>query len=173
MKPEKSKTVAFSGHRSFKMNAGGGSLFDECGQYEPEATALRLRETVRGLAVDGYTDFLCGMAEGFDLMAGEAVVEVRREFPSVRLTAVVPFPGQAVRFGGEAREIYDRVLAAADHTIVVCPEYSKDCFHRRNDLLVNLSSVLICYYNGSCGGTQYTVKRALQTGTKVINLVSF
>ncbi len=172
MKPEKSRTAAFSGHRTFKIN-GGGSLFDPVGGYGREAIAQRLHETVRKLATGGYTDFLCGMAEGFDLMAGEAVVAVRREFPQVRLTAVIPFPEQAARFGGQTHETYDRVLAAADHTLVVCPEYSADCFHRRNDLLVDRSSVLVCYYNGSPGGTQYTVKRALQTGTRVINLAPF
>ncbi len=170
MKPEKSRTAAFSGHRTFKMGSGG-SLFDDAGRQEPDAIARRLRETISRLAAGGYTDFLCGMAEGFDLMAGEAVLAVRRDFPGLRLTAVVPFPGQAARFGGEAREIYDRVLAAADHTIVACPEYSADCYHRRNDLLADSSSTLVCYYNGTPGGTQYTVKRALRGGSKIINLV--
>ncbi len=171
MKSEKSKTVAFSGHRSFKMNACGGSLFDDPGRHDAAAIPQRLRETVRKLAAEGYTDFLCGMAEGFDLMAGEAVVDARDEFPGLRLTAVVPFPGQAAGLDGGVRETYDRVLAAADHKIVVCPEYGADCFHRRNDLLADRSSVLVCCYNGAKGGTRYTVKRALVNGSKIINLI--
>ena len=172
MKPERSKTVAFSGHRTFKMN-GTGSLFDVDGWQEPATISELLRETIGRLAADGYTDFLCGMAEGFDLMAGEAVLAVRREFPGIRLTAVIPFPGQAARFSGEVRETYDRVLAASDRTIVVCHKYSKDCFFRRNLLLVQWASILVCYYNGSSGGTQFTVKQALLSGTKVINLSPF
>lgn len=169
---EKSKTVAFSGHRSFKMfPSGGGSLFDAPGRHEPAAIAERLRDVVRRLAGEGYTDFLCGMAEGLDLMAAEAVLTVRGEFPGLRLVAVVPFPGQAAGFGAETRETYNRALAAANHSIIVSPEYSADCFHRRNDLLADRSSTLVCYYNGSKGGTQYTVKRALRNGSRIINII--
>ena len=153
------------------MGAGGGSLFASPGDRDPEAILRRLTAIVRELAQDGFTDFLCGMAEGFDLMAGEAVLSLREEFPQLRLTAVIPFPGQADGFAAATRELYERVLSAADEKITVCPQYSADCFHRRNDYLVYNASALVCYYNGSKGGTQYTVRRALRNGLRVINLV--
>ena len=170
MKTVKRTTVAFSGHRSFKMTDPGGDLFAaRDGQTESDIYA-RLRETISNLAEEGFTDFLCGMAEGFDLLAGEAVLELRGKYADLRLIAVIPFPRQAVGFKPETRESYYEVLGNAWEIFTVCPQYSTDCFHRRNDYLIDNSSVLVCFYNGTRGGTQYTVKRALKNGLRIINI---
>lgn len=168
MKIDKTKTVAFSGHRSFKMTTGEQSLFS--GNADTSDIALRLSRTIRDLCTAGYNTFLCGMAEGFDLMAGLEVLKMRDEFPNVRLLAIIPFPGQAASFSAETRNTYERVLGEADSQTTICQRYSYDCFHRRNDFLVDNSTLLVCYYNGSKGGTAYTVKRALKQGTQVINV---
>ncbi len=161
---EKSKSVSFTGHRSFKM-AGGGLFLQSW-----DDIAVRLDEVLRRLIADGYTDFLCGMAEGFDLVAGEAVAALRVEFPQLRLVAVLPFPGQSRGFDAGIKARYDALMAAADETVTVRPDYTVDCFHARNDFLVDNSSVLVCYYNGSLGGTRYTVRRALQKQLRIINM---
>jgi uncharacterized phage-like protein YoqJ len=156
--------VSFSGHRSFKMEGGG--LF----MRSWDDIAARLDDVLRRLVAEGYTDFLCGMAEGFDLVAGEAVVALRGEFPWLRLVAVLPFPEQSRGFGAGLKARYDALMAAADETVSVRPCYTVDCFHARNDFLVDNGSVLVCYYNGSLGGTRYTVRRALQKQVRIINM---
>ena len=161
---DKSKTVAFTGHRSFKM-AGGGLFLNSW-----DDIAVRLDSALRGVIAEGYTDFLCGMAEGFDLMAGEAVVRLRDEFPNLRLVAVLPFPEQSRGFDSQTKARYDALMAASDEIVTVRPTYTIDCFHARNDFLVDNGSVLICYYNGSLGGTRYTVRRALQHQRRIINM---
>ncbi len=160
---ERSKTVSFSGHRSFKA----GGLFARPDADVGEWLAGVLREYAR----QGYTDFLCGMAEGFDLLAGEAVVALRREFPHIRLVAVLPFPEQGRGFAAEVKERYHAVLNAADSVVAVSPRYAVDCFHLRNNYLVDNSSVLVCYYNGAEGGTRYTVRRALRNNLEIRNYI--
>lgn len=161
---DRSKTVSFSGHRSFKMEGGGLFLssWDEI--------AGRLNDVLRGLIAEGYTDFLCGMAEGFDLIAGEAVAALQGEFPGLRLVAVLPFPEQSRGFDADVKARYDALLAVCDDVVTVRPRYSVDCFHARNDYLVDNCSALVCYYNGSLGGTRYTVRRALQKHLKIKNI---
>ena len=168
MEIDKTKTVAFSGHRSFKMAAGDQTLFPD--NADTSGLALRISKTIRQLYEAGYDTFLCGMAEGFDLMAGLEVLKLREEFPDIRLLAIIPFPGQPNSFSPKIRETYDYILAESDSQTTICPCYSHDCFHRRNDFLVDNSSVLVCYYNGAKGGTAYTVKRALRYWTKIINI---
>lgn len=160
---DKQKTAAFSGHRSFKT---GGGLFAQ----SPEQMRLRLLEILRALAKEGYTHFLCGMAEGFDIMAGEAVVALQKEGAPLELVAVVPFPEQARGFSPELKARYDTLLAVAREVIIIKQHYSVDCFHARNDFLVANSSVLVCYYNGSGGGTQYTVRRAITAKSRILQL---
>lgn len=161
---EKDKSVSFTGHRSFKMDGGGLFL------QSWDDIAVRLDDVLRGLVAEGYTDFLCGMAEGFDLVAGEAVVELRKEFPHLHLTAVLPFPEQSRGFDASVKARYDALLAAADEITTLRPHYTVECFHARNDFLVDHCSVLVCYYNGSLGGTRYTVRRALQKQLRIINM---
>lgn len=170
MKIKKAISVAFSGHRTFKSMPTDTDLFADPNEHNSEAISRRLRQTITTLYDEGYRHFLCGMAEGFDLLAAEAVKELRDDLPGLRLTAVIPFPGQATGFDHQTRERYDDMLAGCDNAVTICNSYAKDCFHRRNDYMIDNSSVLVCYFNGSKGGTEYTVKRALKAGSRIINL---
>ncbi len=156
---ERSRTAAFSGHRSYKMRGG-----------DPADTASRLRETLVNLISEGYDTFLCGMAEGFDLMAAGEVLRLREEFPGVRLVAVVPFRGQAERFPMAVTAEYRRVLSLADCVEVLAENYDPRCYHRRNDYLLTNASCMVFFYNGSPGGTHYCWQQAARRGLRVVNL---
>lgn len=149
-------TASFTGHRTY------------CGE------AARLTDlTVERLTRDGITDFLCGMAVGFDMAAAESVMRMRTLLAdrTVRLTAVVPFRGQESRFTAAEQSRYRRILAAADCVIYLAERYSPECYMRRNDFLVDNSSVTVAWYDGSPkGGTRYTVRRAQRLGRRIINL---
>ncbi len=180
-------TVAFSGHRTFKMS--GDDLFSPpAGEGRPADTlALRLDRQLERLHREGYDTFLCGMAEGFDLEAAEAVLRLRDRTAgepdsvphaletestpgTVRLIAVIPYARQAAQFSPADRTRYEAVLERADERILLSPVYHAGCFHVRNDYLVDHASLLLCYYNGTQGGTRYTVRRALKAGLPVVNL---
>lgn len=156
MKFDPSTTVSFTGRRTYRGEA-----------------AHELDMTVERLAREGATDFLCGMAVGFDMAAAESVMRVRSQLTdrTIRLTAVVPFEGQAARFPAAERERYERILAAADYIAVISGRYAPDCYSRRNDFLVDNASALVAWYDGApSGGTHYTVARARRTGRRIINL---
>lgn len=195
-------TVAFTGHRTYRGEAGDA-----------------LRRAVVRLYGRGFRTFLSGMAVGFDLAAAEAVLELRdgaagraslfeaegapavgdgcRErmpdgaeepfcgmpgssvapsgrgggpYPDLRLVAVVPFEGQQARFSAGERRRYERVLAAADKVVVLAPAYRRGCYAVRNDFLAAHAALLVAWYDGSPGGTQYTLKRALRLEREVWNL---
>ena len=50
------------------------------------------------------------------------------------------------------------------------PAYHRGCYAVRNDFLVYNARVLVAWYDGSPGGTRYTVRRALGRGLEVVNL---
>ncbi len=150
---ERSHTAAFTGHRTYRGEAA-------------EALAALLGE----LHAEGYRRFLCGMALGFDMAAAEAVLALRAAHPEVRLVCVVPFAGQDRRFPAVEQERYRRILEAADETVVLRDDYRPDCYARRNDCLTDGASVVVAWYDGSSGGTHYTVRRARRLGLRVLNL---
>lgn len=153
MIPTEHTSVAFTGHRT----------------YRGEADA-ELRDTVVRLYAQGVRTFLSGMAVGFDLAAAEAVLDCRTLCPGVRLVCVVPFRGQAAHYSFADRERFERLCAEADACVVLAESYHRGCYTRRNDYLVAHAALLVAWYDGSPGGTQYTLRRALDRGREVWNL---
>lgn len=150
---EPAKTVAFTGHRTY-----GG----ECGE--------RLADAVRRFYARGFRTFLSGMAIGFDLAAAETVLSLKSELPDIRLVCVIPFDGQERGFAADDRERFARIVAEADGTIILAKRYAPDVYYRRNDFLVDNSSAVIAYCDGSRSGTLYTLKRARKKGLETENL---
>lgn len=148
-------TAAFTGHRS----------------YRGQATEA-LDGAVGGLCDRGYRIFLCGMALGFDMAAAESVLRIRTLRPRdrIRLVAVVPFPGQAARYPAAERVRYDRIIAAADDVVEIAPQYVGHCYALRNDFLVDNASAIVAWYDGSAGGTRYTIRRARRLRREILNL---
>ena len=62
------KTIAFSGYRSEKL------------PENIDPIRINLRETVLSSIEEGYDTFLCGMADGFDLMAANVVLEFKPQY---------------------------------------------------------------------------------------------
>ena len=163
----KERTACFSGYRPQKF---GFELRDGV-----EAFRL-LKENIESEAIKaieaGYVDFICGMANGFDLLCGECIVALRRGGPSpregLRLIAAAPYRGHG--FGGRWGEIYGLVISEASEVVYVSGEKGPEAYLARNRYMVDNSSLLICYYDGLPGGTRYTVSYARKRGLRVVNL---
>ena len=145
--------VAFTGHRT----------------YDGAANEL-LRATICELYNEGARHFRVGMAEGFDLAAGEIVLELMLAHNDIVLEACIPWPTFDAHFSTEEREKYNHILKHA--TIV---RYSDNAYHpaifrHRNDMLVEGADTLIAWWNGAQSGTAYTVKRAKKLGLNIKNI---
>lgn len=149
------QSVAFTGHRRY-----GG----ECD--------AALRAVVRALYARGLRTFWSGMAAGFDLAAAEAVLALREELPDVRLCCAVPFPAQAERYAAGDRGRYARILNCADEVTTLAECYEPRCYLRRDEFMVDRSSVVVAWYDGSKGGTRYTWEYARRCRRERINLWS-
>ncbi len=148
-------TVCFSGHRYY-----GGAAEDEA----------RLFSAVREAYDEGFRMFVSGMAPGFDLAAGEAVLRLRAARGDVRLVAAVPFAGQQRGYSAGDLARYEALLQAADDVRVLAARYSHGCYYRRDEWMVERSRRIVCWYDGSRGGTRYTVRRAVARGLEVVNV---
>ena len=82
----------------------------------------------------------------------------------------MPFRAQAAGFSAVVRRDYEQILAAANRVDVLQEEYSRDCFLRRDDYMVERAAMVVAWFDGRAGGTAYTVGRARSLGCEVINL---
>lgn len=146
--------VAFTGHRS----------------YAHEADAA-LRDTIASLYEEGARHFRVGMAQGFDLAAGKAVVELMTQHHNIVLEACIPYPSFADHFEREERACYDLIMSQATIVHYASERYHAGVYNRRNNMLVDDANCVVAWWNGSHSGTEYTLRRAKKNGCRTINLL--
>ena len=151
-------TAAFTGHRWYDSS-------------RKHSVRKKIEECVREAYRNGITNFISGMAIGFDLLAAEVVLSLRHEFPAITLTAVLPFREQASRFNELNKCRYYKCLSQADDIVILSNDYTAKCYLERDRFMVEHSSLLIACYDGrNRGGTFWTVNYAARTGKNVINI---
>ncbi|MBR1780562.1 MAG: DUF1273 family protein [Oscillospiraceae bacterium] len=163
---EREKTCCFTGHRPRRL---------PWGVDEWDARCLRARELLRQqveLAYGrGYRHFICGMAEGADLLFCEVVLQTKQTHEDLVLEAAIPHPGQAEKWSARQQERYRRLLAQCDIETTVCQSYTHDCMMRRNYYMVERSGLLIALYDGQGGGgTARTLIYALREGLEIAQI---
>ncbi len=150
--------IAFTGHRIYDPNSLERPLLD----YILEQSTLS----------GGVLTFWCGMALGFDMAAGEAVIEAQRRGADVRLNCVIPFEGHGKYLKGEELQLYQQLIASSHRVITLADNYSRDVFHRRNDYLLEQADMVLAYHNGTKkGGTAYTIRHATKLHIPILNLL--
>lgn len=128
-----------------------------------------LAAQISALPERGVTDWLSGMAQGVDLWCAQIVLELRKKNPVLRLHCILPCERRESKWTVSAQEHYRSILAQADGIIYVGQEYSQDCMLKRNRYLVEHSTILLAFYNGSRrSGTGATVRYAQQVGREII-----
>lgn len=157
-------TCAFTGHRPKAFPFGYDETHPDCKRIKK-----RLKKEIKAMFKKGVNIFISGAAMGVDMWAMEAVLELKKREPSVKLVAAVPFRGQADRWSADMRERYQALLAKCDKVACFSEAYRPDCYHERDRRMVDAADHLIAVYNGSSeGGTAYTVAYAKEKGRSII-----
>ena len=151
-------TAAFTGHRWYDSS-------------RKQCVIEKLDGCVREAYKNGITNFISGMAIGFDLLAAELVLSLKQECPAITLTAALPFGEQASRFNEHNKSCYYKCLSQADDIVILSNDYTAKCYLERDRFMVEHSSLLIACYDGrNKGGTFWTVNYAARIGKNVINI---
>ena len=129
-----------------------------------------LRTLIKELSVRGVKTFRAGGAIGFDNYAALNVLLLKTWVEGVKLDLILPCRDQDAKWRDEDKQLYRRLIKEADTYTYVQEEYTKDCFHKRNRMLVDGADFCIAYYDGSPSGTGYTVNYAKKRGVYVINI---
>jgi uncharacterized phage-like protein YoqJ len=139
---EPMKSCAFTGHRTL----------------DKDFSQRLLKKYVLSLIEDGVEIFYTGMAMGFDLIAAETVLALKKKFPQVKLIACIPYYGQERNFSGKDKGRYASILKKADEKVLISETFTKYCFLERNRYMCDRADVLVAYLKREEGGTAYTVR---------------
>ncbi len=153
----KEKTVCFTGHRDIPMLKKG-------------AITKRLQKTLIELIESGYCFFGAGGALGFDTIAAQTVLDLKKDYPHIKLILVLPCLLQTSGWNESDKKMYEYIKEVADKYVYTSKKYFNGCMQKRNRHLVDNSSVCVCYLTEEKGGTAYTVKYANSKNLRVINV---
>jgi len=158
-------SCCFTGHRPGKLPWG------YC-EEDPRCLALkrRIADAAEAACAEGFRHFLCGMALGCDLYFCEIVLALRERYPDITVEAAIPCPTQADAWSPAQRARYRRLVDACDFETVVSAGYTPYCMQRRDRYMVDHSSLLIAAFDGTPGGTQYTMQYAMSRGVSIVDL---
>lgn len=158
-------TCCFSGSRPEKLG------FDW--QREPyffDVLRTDLRAAIRHAVDLEYRRFITGMSRGFDLWAAEEVINLQREFPHLQLIAAIPFSGMETRWEPYWRDLYAQICEHCEYRSCMFNRFTPRCYHARDEYMVQHSSRVICWNNGTLGGTAYTCQYAERHGITLDNI---
>ncbi len=153
----KTHTACFTGHR----------------KIPPERLSTitrRLKVTIIELIENGYLYFGAGGALGFDTLAAQTVLDLKLEYPQIKLILVLPCISQSSRWDEQEQVVYEDIKSRADKVVYTSRDYTRGCMHNRNRHLVDNSSACICYLTEETGGTAYTVEYAKRKALRIINI---
>lgn len=151
------KTACFTGHRKIP-------------HLKSKDISKQLRETLIKLIDIGYTYFGAGGALGFDTLAEQTVLDLKKLYPHIKLILILPCETQTRGWEKKDIKIYEDIKRQADKVVYTSKEYSFGCMHKRNRYLVDNSSACIAYLTETTGGTAYTVDYAAKHGLDIYNI---
>lgn len=127
----------------------------------------RLEETIIKYIDEGYRYFGSGGALGFDTLVAEAILKLKERYLYIKLILVLPCISQTSDWMEADIKKYNNIKLQADKVVYISKEYTNNCMFRRNQHLVNYSSLCICYLDKIYGGTAYIVNYAKENNLEI------
>ena len=155
-----SRTCCFTGHRDLPDRASDAYF----------ALLSALQAAVSDAVKDGCTRFIIGGAKGFDLLAGEWILALKKVDPSMTLSVYIPYRGQANSFSQQDAKRYRAIVDAADETVVISETYHRGCMRERNMRMVRDADLCIAYVRRRPSGSAQTLCMAEAKGIPVFLL---
>ena len=157
---KRNKTCCFTGHRNIPEN-------------EKEIIKEKLKNILHELISKGVIWYGNGAARGFDLLAAQTVLEMKQEYPQIRLILVLPCMNQTTKWYDKAEiALYNDILKQADKVVCLHEHYADGCMLERNRYLVDNSGYCVCYLSSNVGGTAYTVRYAERQTLQIFNIAN-
>lgn len=156
------ETACLTGHRPKSLPWGYNEKSASCKKFKKDLYTI-----FKGAYEYGLKCFMVGMAEGFDMIGCEILLDLKKQFKDLKIIAVIPCKNQDAKWSLLQQIRYQRLLKKCDEVTTLQENYTADCMNKRNRYMVDHSSVVIACYNGKPSGTGNTLRFAKENGCKV------
>ena len=99
------------------------------------------------------------------------MLEKKKQNDALHLICAVPHPEFEKRRGFFEERRYNHILKNADYITTISDHYYKACYQKRNEWMVDRSSLVIAAWNGQPSGTKNTIDYAKRKNVLVHNVI--
>ncbi|MEG1723770.1 MAG: SLOG family protein [Anaerovoracaceae bacterium] len=150
------KTACFTGHRNISTT-------------NINTIHENLVRHIENLIKQGYLYFGAGGALGFDTLAEQTILTLKKQYPLIKLILVLPCYNHTKLWKQHDVDVFNLIYNQADKVVFTGQEYTENCMLNRNRHLVDGSSACIYYLCKNNGGTAYTVNYAKNKGLQLFS----
>lgn len=150
------KIISCTGHRPSKLN----KEYD----YKGPCSTYLISQLTDFLVAEKPDKCISGMALGADTLF--ALVALQLGIP---LEAAIPFKGQEKKWPYQSQQLYNKILdnPLTTKRIISPGGYSIESMHKRDRYMVDECDKIVAIYNGTKGGTHYTVQYAISEAVDI------
>ena len=126
-------------------------------------------ELIKHIAA-GITTFISGGALGFDTIAAQQVLELKKDDARIKLRLYIPYRHFERRWREQDIIAYHRIMGMADAVQFISDTYTPACIRQRNEALVQDAECGIAFQLTGKSGTGQTTAFARMYGREVVNI---
>lgn len=157
-----------TGHRPNKLG----------GYYPDNPTAKLVKSALAEMVLtainNGFLSFISGGAQGVDQWFANIVLDYKKEIKEIKLIMAIPFSEQDKIWPEKAKQHWRWLCNQADYVHIVCDEgYANWKMQRRNEWMVDHSSLVFAIWDGSAGGTHNCIKYARKQKKPILHFNPF
>lgn len=151
----------FTGHRNIRKN-------------EEIEIRNKVMKQILSLIDQGVDIFYVGGAIGFDMLAAEALLDLRdKENAKIKIISVLPFPEWREGWAENEKMRQDSIMEKSNEILYVNKEGSREAYLSRDRKMVDESDYCIAYCTRRSGGTAYTIRYAMKKDLQVFNMADW
>ena len=122
-----------------------------------ENISEKIYSAVKEAAEQGCELFYTGAMGNFDELFSSAVRRLKKEYPNIKLVCVKPYMTKDINtYGDYLYKLYDDIIVPTELADI----HYKTVIHKRNQWIVDNSSIIIGYIKRGCGGAYKALKYA-------------
>lgn len=111
----------------------------------------------------GVKHFISGAAMGYDMLAANIVLNLKKQYPLIMLHLYLPCRNQSQQWKPAYKAEWDKLIKLADEKKYIYDgNYVDGCMQLRNTEMVNDAYYGIAFCKRNTGGTYDTIKKAVQ-----------
>lgn len=149
--PNFKKSCFFTGHRIISN------------EEKPDIAHMTERLCVRLIEKYGVSHFISGAAIGYDTLAANIILDLKKRYPHILLHLYIPCRDQSKLWNRVCKAEWDKLMKYADEKKYIYDgNYIDGCMQMRNTEMVNDAYYGIAFCKRKACGTYSTIKKALR-----------